>query len=269
MIVVNVEKAVLRRVGRAIRDYEMIRPGDRIAVGVSGGKDSLTLLEALRRLQKRSPIQFSLCAFTIEQGKFLGPVEPVGRYIQGHGIEWVYYRDLPSFQLLEENPSHGCDLCSRYRRRAVYEVATGLGANVIALGHTADDLCEALLRNALFIGRLAALPAVTHSRVGGFRLIRPLIYVNEELTQQFVQQLKLPTIPCVCSQREGTIRQRIRQFLRELRAEYPHVQESLLTAMANIDAERLLDLRYLKRSSGSANLLDQTQRSELTQDALF
>src|SRR5580693_10440352 len=142
----------------------MVREGDRIAVGVSGGKDSVTLLEALILLQKRAPIDFSVCAFTVEQGKFLSPIGPIGEYIQSLGVEWTYHTDNPSLRLIEEQPDHGCDLCSRFRRRAVYQIARGLGANVIAFGHTADDFCESFLRNAMFTGRVSSLPAVTHSR---------------------------------------------------------------------------------------------------------
>src|SRR5579884_2469043 len=163
----------------------MIRDGDRVAVALSGGKDSLTLLEALLLLAQRAPIDFSVCAFTVEQGKFLRPIEPLGEYLKGRGIDWTYYRDKPSFRLLEEQPGHGCDLCSRFRRRAVYEVARGLGAYAIAFGHTADDFCEAFLRNAMFTGRISALPAITWSRKREFRLIRPLVYVPETLTRDF------------------------------------------------------------------------------------
>ena len=124
------------------------------------------MLEALLLLQKRAPIDFSVCAFTVEQGKFLRPIEPLGEYLRQRGIDWTYFRDKPSLDLLEEQPEHGCDLCSRYRRRAVYEMAHELGANVIAFGHTADDFCEALLRNTMFTGKLSALPPVTVSRDG-------------------------------------------------------------------------------------------------------
>src|SRR6266852_8678292 len=140
----------------------MIREGDRVAVALSGGKDSLTLLEALLRLRDRAPVEFSVCAFTEEQGKFLRPIEPLGEYLKERGVAWTYFRDKPSLRLLEEQPDHGCDLCSRYRRRAVYEIARGLGANVIAFGHTADDLCASSLRNAMFTGRISSLPPVTY-----------------------------------------------------------------------------------------------------------
>jgi tRNA 2-thiocytidine biosynthesis protein TtcA len=242
---VSLEKVLLRRVGEAIGRFRMIGEGDRVAVALSGGKDSLTLLEILLLLQKRAPIEFSVCAFTVEQGKFLRPLEPLGEYLERKGVAWVCHRDEPSARLLAEQPEHGCDLCSRYRRRAVYEIARGLGANVIAFGHTADDFCEALLRNALFIGRLSALPAVAHSRDGEFRLIRPLLYVSEDLTRGYVEELGAPLTPCKCSQRNGTVRRRIRGLLLELEQQHPHVKASLMAALGHVDPGRLLDPRYL------------------------
>lgn len=241
----NYRKALLRKTGKAIADFHMIREGDRIAVGVSGGKDSLALVDALHALLRRSPVKFSLEAFTIEQGKFVRPVEPLREILARRGISWTCYRDEPSFQLLTDQPEHGCDTCSRYRRRAVYEVASKLGCNVVALGHTADDLCEALLRNALFTGRLSALPPVTLSRSGDFRLIRPLVYVSEEVTRGYVETAGLPVTPCVCAYKTGTVREHLRGFLAELKQRNPHVAENLLAAMGNIDVNRLLDRRFI------------------------
>jgi tRNA 2-thiocytidine biosynthesis protein TtcA len=241
----ELEKTLLRKVGEAVARFKMIRDGDRVAVALSGGKDSLTLLEALLLLAKRAPVDFSVCAFTVEQGKFLRPIEPVGEYLKQRGIPWTYYQDRPSIRLLDEQPDHGCDLCSRYRRRAVYEIARGLGANVIAFGHTADDFCESFLRNALFTGRVSALPPITHSRDREFRLIRPLVFVTEEITTQFAASLGAPVVPCGCSQRTGTVRKSIRGLFSEIEKDYPHLKESLLSAMGNIETSRLLDTRYL------------------------
>src|SRR5471030_1777482 len=193
----------------------MVRDGDRVAVALSGGKDSATLLEALLLLQKRAPIEFSVCAFTVEQGTFLRPIEPIGEYLKERGIAWTYFRDAPSLRLLKDQPEHGCDLCSRYRRRAVYEIAHELGVNVIAFGHTADDFCEALLRNTLFTGRLSALPAITHSRDRQFRLIRPLVFVTEEITRAYAEARAVPLTPCDCSLRTGTVRRSLRGLFSE------------------------------------------------------
>lgn len=252
----NVRKALLRKTGKAIADFDMIRDGDRIAIGVSGGKDSLALVDALQSLAGRSPVKFSLAAFTIEQGKFVRPVEPLGKHLAERGIPWTYYRDEPSFQLLQDDPGHGCDTCSRFRRRAVYEVAAGLECNVVALGHTADDLCEALLRNALFTGRLSALPPVTTSRSGDFRLIRPLVYVSEDITESYAAECGLPVTPCVCSFKTGTARSKIRGFLSQLKEDNPHVGENLLASMAHLDTARLLDRRFLPADSAAADTLE-------------
>src|SRR5271154_5657851 len=202
----ELEKILLRKVGEAVAKFKMIRDGDRVAVALSGGKDSLTMLDALLLLQKRAPVDFTVCAFTVEQGKFLRPFEPMAEYLKGRGIDWTYHRDNPSFRLLKEQPDHGCDLCSRYRRRAVYGIVRALGANVIAFGHTADDFCESFLRNALFTGRISALPAMTWSSKKDFRMIRPLVYVAEDLATRDAQTLGAPVIPCGCSQRAGAVR---------------------------------------------------------------
>ncbi len=147
--------------------------------------------------------------------------------------------------MIEQQPGHGCDLCSRYRRRAVYQIVRGLGANVIAFGHTADDFCESFLRNALFTGRISSLPPVTWSRERDFRLIRPLVFVTEDLTARFAEASGAPLIPCACADRTGTVRRTLRELFTRLEKDYPHLKETLLSAMGNIETSRLLDPRFL------------------------
>jgi tRNA 2-thiocytidine biosynthesis protein TtcA len=127
----------------------------------------------------------------------------------------------------------------------VYEIAGELGANVIAFGHTADDFCEALFRNAMFTGKLSALPPVTASRNGDYRLIRPLVFVSEDLTRAYAQALGMPVVPCGCSQKTGTVRRSLRDIFAGLEQEYPYLKENILSAMSNVDTSRLLDTRYL------------------------
>jgi len=258
----DLERTILRKVGEAIGRFHMLRQGDRVAVGVSGGKDSLTLLESLLLLQKRAPVEFSVVAFTIEQGKFLAPIQPVGEYLRSRGVSWMYVQDAPSLDLLSEQPDHGCDLCSRFRRRAVYDVARQLEANVIAFGHTADDFCEAFLRNALYTGRISALPPVTWSSKREFRLIRPLVYVTENLTRAFASSLRAPVIPCGCSQKTGTVRRTLRDIFAELEKNHPFLKETLLSAMGKIDTERLLDTRFLNldKSSDEATFFPRSEQ---------
>lgn len=257
----EVEKLLLRKTGEAIHRFRMIREGDRVAVAVSGGKDSLAMLGALVLLQKRAPIDFSLKAFTVEQGKFLAPMDAVGAHVRSLGIEWTYYTDNPSLRLLEEQPGHGCDICSRFRRRAVYQIARALDANVIALGHTADDFCESLLRNMLFTGRLSSLAAVTYSRRRDFRLIRPLVYVGEEVTRGYVESKGVPVVPCGCSLRTGTVRRSLRDTIADWEKEFPHTRETMLSAMGRVEHGRLLDTRYLDLDTSSEEELDDERRA--------
>ncbi|MCU0246596.1 MAG: PP-loop domain-containing protein [Bryobacter sp.] len=240
----DLEKALLRKVGEAVTRFGMIRDGDRVAVALSGGKDSVTLLEALLLLERRAPVDFTVCAFTIEQGKFLRPIEPLGEWLKSRGVDWTYQVDNPSLRLIDEQPEHGCDLCSRYRRRAVYQLCKKMGANVIAFGHTADDFCESFLRNALFTGKIAALPPVTWSSERDFRLIRPLVYVTEEFTTKYAAALGAPVIPCGCSQKTGTVRRSLRDFIADLERDYPRLKDTMLASMGHLVPQRLLDPRY-------------------------
>ena len=199
------------------------------------------MLQALLLLQKRAPINFSVCAFTIEQGKFLSPIAPLGEWMKERGVDWTYQVDSPSLRLLEDQPDHGCDLCSRFRRRAVYALGKELGANVIAFGHTSDDFCEAFLRNALFNGALSSLPPVTYSRKKDFRLIRPLVFVSEEITAQYARDLTAHVVPCGCSQKTGTVRRGLRDVFADLEKQHPHMKDSLMAALGNVRTQRLLD----------------------------
>ncbi len=125
---------------------------------------------------------------------------------------------------------------------------------MIAFGHTADDFCESFLRNALFTGRLSSLPPMTWSSKREFRIIRPLVYVVEEHTRAFAEALGAPVIPCGCSQHTGTVRRTLRDMFSNLEKEHPFLRETLLSAMANIDPGRLLDIRFLDFDSpGEAN----------------
>ncbi|MFL6451044.1 MAG: ATP-binding protein [Bryobacteraceae bacterium] len=259
----ELERSILRKVGEAISRFKMIRDGDYVAVGISGGKDSLTLLEALLLLQKRAPIEFRVSAFTVEQGKFLRPIHPVGEYLRSRGIHWVYIEDEASLDLLEQQPDHGCDVCSRFRRRAVYDIARKMGANVVALGHTADDFCEAFLRNSMFTGRISALPPVTWSKKREFRLIRPLVFVTEDQTSAFATSLGAPVIPCGCSQKTGTVRNTLRSFFSTVEKDHPFLKETLISAMGNVELSRLLDPRYLDVDEGAADVEPESSRDRL------
>jgi len=150
-------------------------------------------------------------------------------------------RDEPAtLALVAGGVRHGCDVCSRHRRRALYGIAAELGCSVLALGHTADDCAEALLRNILFNGRIASLPPVARSRKGGLRLIRPLALVSEALTAAYARHAGFGAIGCVCGDKES-VRREIREFLDRLRARHAGVPESISAALGNVNPYTLFD----------------------------
>jgi len=236
----EVERRVLDAVSRALGRFTMLRSGDRVAVAVSGGKDSLCLLHALVMLRRRAPFPWDLVALTVEQGKFTGPIRGLASTMADLGVEWIVRDDLSTLRLVADGVTHGCDVCSRHRRRSLYRIAGELGCTVLALGHTADDCAESLLRNILFNGRIASLPPVAESRKGTLRLIRPLVYVTETLSAAYVDERGVSTVPCVCGEKES-VRREIREFLTGLRARHPGVAESITAALGNVNPYTLFD----------------------------
>ena len=225
---------VLDAMGRAMRRFSMLCSGDRIAVGVSGGKDSLTLLHALVAYKKRAPFRYELIAVTLDQGKFKLPVFALEEKIRDLGVEWVLREDKATLRLIAENVPHGCDVCSRHRRYHLYKIASELQCSVLALGHTADDCAEALLRNILFNGRIASLPPTSQSQKGNVRLIRPLVYVNEALSREYARTQGFLPIACVCSEKES-VRREIREFLDLMRSRHAGISDSMTAALSNVN----------------------------------
>ena len=236
----QVEARVLDLVGRAMGRFSMLRPGDRVAVAVSGGKDSLCLLAALAAYRARAPFAYDLVAVTIEQGKFTSAIRVLEPQIARLGVPWVVREEPATQALVRDGVAHGCDVCSRHRRRGLYHLAAELGCRTLALGHTADDCAEALLRNILFNGRIASLPPVATSRKGGLRLVRPLVYVTEALTTAYARAQGLVVVGCVCGEKDS-VRREIRTFLSALKARHPGVADSVAAALGNVNPYTLFD----------------------------
>jgi tRNA 2-thiocytidine biosynthesis protein TtcA len=230
----DIEQKVLDAMGRAMGRFSMLRPGDRVAVGVSGGKDSLTLLDALVSYQKRAPFPYQLIAVTVEQGKFKLPIDALTEKIRSLGVEWVVREDAATLRLIAENVEHGCDVCSRHRRYHLYNIASELECGVLALGHTADDCAESLLRNILFNGRIASLPPVSQSQKGTVRLIRPLVYVTESNSTEYARAKGFLPIACVCGEKES-VRREIRDFLDTMKSRHIGISDSVIAALGNVN----------------------------------
>lgn len=248
MEALEVEARVLALVGRAMGRFSMLRPGDRIAVGVSGGKDSLCLLDALVAWRRQAPVAYDVVAVTVEQGKFTSAIRALAPRIAALGVNWIVRDEPATLRLVAEGVAHGCEVCSRHRRRALYRIADDAGCTALALGHTADDCAESLLRNILFNGRIASLPPVATSRKGGLRLIRPLVFVTEELTAMYARARGLQTVGCVCGDKES-VRREIRTFLDRLRARHAGVAESIAAALGNVNPYTLFDPALTKEGA--------------------
>jgi tRNA 2-thiocytidine biosynthesis protein TtcA len=235
----EIEQKVLNEVGRAMGRFSMLRPNEKVAVAVSGGKDSLSLLHAMVAYRKRAPFPYELVAITLEQGKFKLPIQLLGDKIRELGVEWILREDGATLRLIADDVPHGCDVCSRNRRYGLYKLAGELGCTAIALGHTADDCAESLLRNILFNGRIASLPPVSTSQKGAMRLIRPLVYVTEDLSTQYARGQGFLPIACVCSEKES-IRKEIREFLDSMKARHVGISHSVVAALGNVNLYTLM-----------------------------
>jgi tRNA 2-thiocytidine biosynthesis protein TtcA len=241
----EVEQKVLDAMGRAMGQFSMLRPDDRIAVGLSGGKDSLSLLHALVAFRKRAPFRYKLIAVTLDQGKFKLPIDALEEKIRALNVEWVLRQDLATLDLIARGIPHGCDVCSRHRRHHLYRIAAEFQCTVLALGHTADDCGESLLRNILFNGRIASLPAIAQSQKGNIRLIRPLVYVTEDLSTEYARAQGFLTIGCICSDKES-VRKEIRGFLNDMKSRHVGIPDSIAGALANVNPYTLFDLALRK-----------------------
>ena len=233
-----------QQVGRAIGDFNMIEEGDTIMVCMSGGKDSYTLLEILRTLQKRAPINFRLIAMNLDQKQPGFPEHILPDYFKSIGIEYrIETQD--TYSIVKEKIPEGkttCSLCSRLRRGIIYRVAGELGANKIALGHHRDDMIETLFLNIFFGGKLKAMPPKLVTDKGDHVVIRPLAYCAEKDIASFARTLKFPIIPCnLCGAQENLQRQNIKEMLTAWERQYPGRSQSIFTAMQNVKPSHLVD----------------------------
>jgi tRNA 2-thiocytidine biosynthesis protein TtcA len=243
----ELESRLAKKTTRAIVDYQMIEDGDRVLVGLSGGKDSWALLQILDVLRQRAPITFSLVAVNVDSGYKEYKHELIARTCEARGWEYrIEHTEIG--QLIDDildSDKTPCSLCARLRRGVLYRIASEIGANKIALGHHADDFIETLLLNLFFAGSLKAMPAKLVSDNGVHVVIRPLVYVGEEEARAYAKESELPIIGCCCPACGdlGLQRQRMKRLMMELEREHPGVKQSMLKALGNVAPRHLLDVR--------------------------
>ena len=242
----DVERRLLRDMGRAVGDHGLIESGDRILVAMSGGKDSYAMCVLLRDLQARAPVDFHLLAVHLDQGQPGYDGAPLANWLAKEGIPHKLLHENTYAIVTEKIPAGStyCSLCSRLRRGILYSAAADLGCNKIALGHHRDDALETLLLNLFFGGKLASMPPRLVSDDGRFVVIRPLAYAAESDLAAFAEQRQFPILPCrLCGSQDNAQRKEIKRMLAEWERQYPGRTESIFSSLRNVENAHLADPR--------------------------
>lgn len=231
--------------GKAIADFGLIEEGDRIAVAVSGGKDSYTMLLLLEELRRRAPVKFEIVAVTVDSGYPGFRTDIIEEFITSKKIV-THIERTTHFQIINEKRRPGssyCSICARLKRGVLYGIAAQLGCNKLALGHHRDDFIETLLLNQFFVGSLKAMSARMLADNKEIVVIRPLVYAAEKDIIDFSKEALLPVVCCCCPACgiADMQRKRMKKLLNELEQEIPHIRSSMLKALSNVQPRHLLD----------------------------
>lgn len=228
-------RKILSYTRRCVEDYDMIQPGDRIAVGVSGGKDSLTLLAALAQLRTFYPKEFTLQAVTVDMGVPGMDLSPLVDYCRSLDVPFtllptqIYHVIFETRR--EKNP---CALCAKMRRGVLHEALKELGCNKIALGHHYDDAVETFFLSLFYEGRLSCFQPVTYLDRTDITQIRPLLYCGETMIQSAASRLELPVVHNPCPANGLTKRQEVKDLVANLSKDYPRLKEHVFRAMQRL-----------------------------------
>lgn len=238
-------KKIKNAVGRAVADHSLIAAGDRIAVAVSGGKDSYTMLHILEALRQRAPIRFELMALTIDSGYPGFRSDRIARHLEEYGFEH-HVEKTGHYGIIQAKRREGssyCSICARLKRGALYELAQRFGCNKLALGHHLDDFAETLLLNQFFVGSLKSMAASMLADNGITTVIRPLVYVAEAQIIEYARLREFPVVCCRCPAcgEADMQRKRMKRLIAELEVEIPHIRQSILKALSNVQPRHLLD----------------------------
>lgn len=231
--------------GRAIGDFNLIEDGDRIAVGISGGKDSYTLLHILDSLRRRAPIRYELVAVNVDAGFPDFRKDVIEAHLREHGFEY-HFEMTNCNEIIEAKLRPGsscCAFCARLRRGVLYTLADQLGCNKIALGHHLDDFIETLLLNQFYIGTLAAMSPRLLADNGRHTVIRPLVYVEEADIREFSTRNEFPLVCCSCPvvAAPDQKRQEMKRLITDLAKKNPQIRGSMLGALGNVQLRHLMD----------------------------
>lgn len=231
---------LLSHMRRAINDYNMIQSGDKIAVGVSGGKDSMVLLYLLKAFQRFSDKPFELMGVTIDMGFDKNLFTPVQKFCDQHNIHYVVeHTDIAEIVFDIRKESNPCSLCSKMRRGALNSVLQRYGYNKLALGHHKNDVVETFLLSLMYEGRLNTFQPKSYMSRSQITLIRPLVYLEEREMANLVSTLPVVTNPCPADKHSE--RQTMKEVIADLRKRYPDVEQRFARAIMHPERYNLWD----------------------------
>lgn len=234
-------REIKRKVGKALHRYDMIADGERIAVGMSGGKDSLVLMWILQERLARIPISYELFAIHIDPGFEGGYREELAAYCERMGFRLhVAVTDHGLVAHSEENRENPCFLCSRLRRKRLFEMADELGCRKLALAHHKDDIIETLLMNMCYAGEISSMMPFQSFFKGKFAIIRPLSYVDEETISRFSRGMGFPAFENPCPSAKRSKRGEIKQMLQQLYRSNSKIKGNLFQSMSRVKMEYLM-----------------------------
>ena len=235
-------KALNRVMGKALHQYDMISDGDRIVVGLSGGKDSLTLMWLLNERLSRIPINYELFPVFVDpgfEGGFGPELEKFGRE-QGYNLRVEYTRH-GIVTHSSENRENPCFLCSRLRRKRLFEIADELNCSKLALGHNKDDLIETLFLNMCYAGEISTMKPSQNFFNNKFTVIRPLAYADEDSIQRFARSMNFPEFVNPCPTSKTSKRQEVKMMLKQLYRSNRKIKGNIFRAMRHVRPDYLLE----------------------------
>jgi tRNA 2-thiocytidine biosynthesis protein TtcA len=233
-------KTLNRAVGRAIHDYDMIRDGDRILVGLSGGADSVTLAWMLAERRRRVRVRYELAAAHIDPGFANDGAGGMRTFCDRLGIPLrLEHTDFGVVSHGPANRENPCFLCARLRRKRLFEIAAELGCNKLALGHHKDDVIETFFLNMLYAGEISSMLPAQRLFGGRFDIIRPLAYAEADLIRRFSEEWRLPLRRNRCPSAENSRRTDIKRLLQQLYRSNPNIKGNIFRAMRHVKAEYL------------------------------
>ena len=235
-------------VRRCVEDYNMIDSGDAIAVGVSGGKDSLALLCALANLRRYYPKPFTLHAVTLDMGLDGMDFSPIEQLCRDLDVPFTIRRtQLAKIIFEDRNEKNPCALCAKMRRGALNDIITELGVKKLALGHHYDDAVETFLLSLFYEGRISNFRPVTYMSRSDTTQIRPMLYVGEDTVRRLVEKHKLPVVHNPCPQNGKSKREEIKQLVATLRRDYPDLKSKIFGAMQRYPLDGWQPEEYARR----------------------